>query len=181
MHVSLGPGVGDGQGGLACCNSWGRKESDTTERLNWTKLNWKYFRDILDRAQLQASALCLFCPPSHVNLFIRLAFWDACQKRPAQCVPSNQAEKEHHFLHLVKKKILSFTLIGHLWTNHCVWGNAWLRSLKTITVNGDGTPSSPSPHHSNPLPGKGLTAWKIIWVWLGRERRGLSTVCWYLV
>ena len=27
-------GVGDGQGGLACCNSWGRKESDTTERLN---------------------------------------------------------------------------------------------------------------------------------------------------
>ena len=27
-------GVGDGQGGLACCNSWGRKESDTIERLN---------------------------------------------------------------------------------------------------------------------------------------------------
>ena len=33
------PGVGDGQGGLACCTSWGRKESDTTERLNWTELN----------------------------------------------------------------------------------------------------------------------------------------------
>ena len=32
------PGDGDGQGGLACCNSWGRKESDTTERLNWTEL-----------------------------------------------------------------------------------------------------------------------------------------------
>ena len=29
-------GVGDGQGGLACCNSWGLKESDTTERLSWT-------------------------------------------------------------------------------------------------------------------------------------------------
>ena len=29
------PGVGDGQGGLACCDSWGRKESNTTERLNW--------------------------------------------------------------------------------------------------------------------------------------------------
>ena len=36
------PGVGDGQGGVACCNSWGRKESDTTERLNWTKLNWRW-------------------------------------------------------------------------------------------------------------------------------------------
>ena len=34
------PGVGDGQGGLACCNLWGRKESDTTEWLNWTELNW---------------------------------------------------------------------------------------------------------------------------------------------
>ena len=33
-------GVGDGQGGLVCGNSWGRKESDMTERLNWTELNW---------------------------------------------------------------------------------------------------------------------------------------------
>ena len=32
------PRVGNGQGGLACCNSWGCKESDTTERLNWTEL-----------------------------------------------------------------------------------------------------------------------------------------------
>ena len=32
------PGDGDGQGGLACCDSWGRKELDTTERLNWTEL-----------------------------------------------------------------------------------------------------------------------------------------------
>ena len=30
------PGVGDGQGGLAYCNSWGRKESDMTMWLNWT-------------------------------------------------------------------------------------------------------------------------------------------------
>ena len=34
------PGVCDGQGGLVCCGSWGRKELDTTERLNWTELNW---------------------------------------------------------------------------------------------------------------------------------------------
>ena len=31
-------GVGDGQGGLACCDSWGRKESDTTEPLIWSDL-----------------------------------------------------------------------------------------------------------------------------------------------
>ena len=49
------PGVGDGQGGLACCSPWGRKESDTTEQLNRTeilRLNWiihsikKLFSDI---------------------------------------------------------------------------------------------------------------------------------------
>ena len=32
------PGVGDGQGGLACCDSWGRKESDMTEQLNWSEM-----------------------------------------------------------------------------------------------------------------------------------------------
>ena len=34
------PGVCDGQGGLACCDSWGHKESDTTERLIWFDLIW---------------------------------------------------------------------------------------------------------------------------------------------
>ena len=33
-EFELAPGVGDGQGGLPCCDSWGRKESDTTERLD---------------------------------------------------------------------------------------------------------------------------------------------------
>ena len=49
------PEVGDGQGGLECCDSWGRKESNTTEWLNWTELKdcnspgWKinfYFKSI---------------------------------------------------------------------------------------------------------------------------------------
>ena len=40
------PGVGDGQGGLACCSSWGHKESDTNKRLNWSngehwEVRWK--------------------------------------------------------------------------------------------------------------------------------------------
>ena len=33
-ELEQAPGVGDGQGGLACCSPWGRKESDSTERLN---------------------------------------------------------------------------------------------------------------------------------------------------
>ena len=42
----------DGQGNLACCDSWGRKESDMTEWLNWTELN--NFRKITPPTHLQA-------------------------------------------------------------------------------------------------------------------------------
>ena len=46
------PGVGDGQGWVGCCDSWGCKESDTTERLKWTELNWilhclVFYREII--------------------------------------------------------------------------------------------------------------------------------------
>ena len=51
------PGVGDGQGGLACCDSWGHKESDMTERLNWTELNWNNERELLPKTQ---STKCVF-------------------------------------------------------------------------------------------------------------------------
>ena len=43
-------GVGDGQGGLAYCDSWGRKESDTTERLNRTEQ-----RDLMMTINIQKS------------------------------------------------------------------------------------------------------------------------------
>ena len=41
-------GVGDGQGGLACCSSWGCKESDMTEWLNWTDGSsiFSFFRNL---------------------------------------------------------------------------------------------------------------------------------------
>ena len=44
--VWISRGAGDGQGGLACCDSWGHKESDTTEQLNWTELNWSIGRSL---------------------------------------------------------------------------------------------------------------------------------------
>ena len=33
-ELESSPGIGDGQEGLECCDSWGREESDTTEQLN---------------------------------------------------------------------------------------------------------------------------------------------------
>ena len=38
-------GIGDGQGGLVCCGSWGHKESDTTEPLNWKNIFNMFFKD----------------------------------------------------------------------------------------------------------------------------------------
>ena len=77
------PGVGDGQGGLACCSPWGRKESDMTKWLNWTDflnnfLNFFFFffdsagsswlpglfscgkRGLLSSCSVQASHCCGF-------------------------------------------------------------------------------------------------------------------------
>ena len=55
------PGVGDGQGGLEYCSSWGRKESDTTEWLNWTEsfqfLHPVWMRSLLGRVIL----IVVFC------------------------------------------------------------------------------------------------------------------------
>ena len=52
------PRVGDGQGGLACCRSWGRKELDTTERLNWSKFSmmkciWPILWDLSHRKEIK--------------------------------------------------------------------------------------------------------------------------------
>ena len=53
------PGVGDGQGGLVCCDSWVHKESDRTERLNWTEessemqmenIKWKWSRSVVSNS-----------------------------------------------------------------------------------------------------------------------------------
>ena len=58
MGMSLSElGVGDGQRSLACCNSWGHKESDTTEWLNWTELIlfWNCSADFDERSKLLTS------------------------------------------------------------------------------------------------------------------------------
>ena len=47
------PGVGDGQGGLACCDSWGHNESDMTERLNWLKRDCCYYECVFFLCQSQ--------------------------------------------------------------------------------------------------------------------------------
>ena len=65
------PGDGDGQGGLVCCNSWGCKESDTTERLNWTEL-----RAVIGLPWwLRQLRICPQCKRSRFNPWVRKIPW----------------------------------------------------------------------------------------------------------
>ena len=72
------PGVGDGQGGLACCDSWGRKELDTTERLNW---NWTMIVSPIYESLKRR--LMFFCSVKH---FLR----NSVQKRNYTLSPFNK-------------------------------------------------------------------------------------------
>ena len=52
------PGVGDGQGGLACCSPWGHKELDRTERLKWLTgwlTDWQYIKKIKNKDLLYST------------------------------------------------------------------------------------------------------------------------------
>ena len=71
------PGVGDGQGGLACCNSWGCKESETTERLNWTELNVEEPRNWESVSEMKVAESCLTLQPwtIHSMEFSRPEYW----------------------------------------------------------------------------------------------------------
>ena len=55
-------GVGDGQGGLACCDSWDHEESDMIEQMNWTEL----------KIQKLPSACTLLFPPWRSTIFFYL-------------------------------------------------------------------------------------------------------------
>ena len=80
-------GVDDGQGGLACCDSWGRKELDMTERLNWTA-----FR--VDKEQ-DLTYLGNYIQPSRVNhngkkclkknICVKLSYCPVQQKLAQHC------------------------------------------------------------------------------------------------
>ena len=87
------PGVGDGQGRLACCSPWGHKESDTTEQLNWTESCWdnSINQAVCDqpRCMLYKHQSHLVCFPRHFTLtpvLTRVTFCIVakfCNKLPA--------------------------------------------------------------------------------------------------
>ena len=103
------PGVGDGQGGLACYDSWGRKELEMTERLIWSYLRSLYsFNFIKSRAIFELS--------------ISLDF-DFLQKW----------ERPFKMLILLPFSILSVATKTHLLN---IWGNYYFwRHVFNFTIN----------------------------------------------
>ena len=72
------PEVGDGQGGLACCDSWSRKESDTTEWLNWTHVDDPLEKEpilqptrVQPHPQIQANFTICYLLSSHKHLTLK--------------------------------------------------------------------------------------------------------------
>ena len=66
-------GVGDGQGGLACCSSWGHKELDMTEWLNWTELQLKQWK--LEWKEETDFAECAKKKKKRINFCVLLCWW----------------------------------------------------------------------------------------------------------
>ena len=69
------PGIGDGRGGLACCDSWGHKESDTTEQLNCTELRvcWIFHLMSLYLIEIQLKNIILWKPMSSLKPLVVLS------------------------------------------------------------------------------------------------------------
>ena len=92
------PGVGDAQGGLACCNSLSRKESDMTERLNWTELNWN------SEVALSGPTLCdpmdhsLLGSSIHEIFQARVLEWVAISFSRRSFWPGDQTQVSHRCL-----------------------------------------------------------------------------------
>ena len=85
-------GVGDGQGALACCYSWGHKELDTTEQLNWTELSdipahWAILSSTHTRIEIAS------CHWDHVRHFLTIPHqhqifqWEPCMGRHRHLLP----------------------------------------------------------------------------------------------
>ena len=92
------PEVGDGQGSLACCSPWGRKELDTTEWLNWTELvpilRVPLFSGLWDTSWLPPVQTLIRCgswtigsfPPSaHILRFTRISFSSRTKILKSKC------------------------------------------------------------------------------------------------
>ena len=114
------PGDGDGQGGLACCDSWGRKESDTTEWLNWTELSLSCIA--FSQFLLTTSSRCGYTVDKNRIPVLKQSSawqprWDICQEIKNR-KPQGLLAAQLHLEPTIALKTGSFFMCGTPWA----WG-----------------------------------------------------------
>ena len=72
------PGVGDGQGGLACCDSWGRKKLDTTKRLIWSDRFFNFIFDFIVDPLVLCSLCLLFSLYAVISCYVCICVHTCC-------------------------------------------------------------------------------------------------------
>ena len=146
------PGIGDGQGSLACCSPWGHKESDTTERLNWiilrrvlTLTSNEYtsihfvtpHRIIINSfpysccSDILRALLGLFCfPPSQTSTFVSVVYVTLCSSAHIMC--QVMFSGTFQFICILKIFFLELNFKLQVWQNInlCPWFNLTLCSLR---------------------------------------------------
>ena len=101
-------GVGDGQGGLVCCNSWGRNESDMTEQLNWTEDELFVLFSNLGLIMAQQTSI-------HVNCFMPRGWHTSCHPNSKMHIVGEGPDETPSALRCLSYLINSFlTGIKHL-------------------------------------------------------------------
>ena len=107
------PGVGDEQGGLACCDSWGRKESDMTERLIWSDLISFSVWVLVKTCENSSSCTLVIC------LFFCMYFISSIQLHTSLCLRTVGKEfwiwsnvYSNNFHHLVLVTLSVFMIHG---------------------------------------------------------------------
>ena len=122
------PGVGDGQGGLACCYSWGREESDTTEWLNWTELKLSFPIEKYNTNRPTPTSIPQTCPS---GMRINLGWLPLRNRRPRKfsCYRIVLLSDNCKKYGLGVLWLLQLQRVGRDWVTELNWTDSWFTML----------------------------------------------------
>ena len=94
----LHPGVSDGQGGLVCCDSWGCKQSEMTELLDWTELKENQLWIFTGRTDAETEALVLWPPDAKSQLIGKEPVVGKDWRQEEKGITEDEMAGWHHWL-----------------------------------------------------------------------------------
>ena len=117
------PGVGDGQKSLACCGSWGRKESGTTERMNWTELMAQQIKN--PPAMLETQETWVWS----------LGWEDPLQEKNGNPLQYYHQKSPHRERSLAWLQSMGSKIVGHDWASweYRLWEEIYQSNIEIIS------------------------------------------------